>query len=79
MKFAAELAAGPTVAHGATKQLVRAYLDGGIAAADAATAAIAGPLFDTEDLRTPSRASSRTAPARPPTRALSGRHPLAER
>ncbi len=51
MKFARELAAGPTVAHGATKKLVRAYLDGGIEGADAATAEIAGPLFDTEDLK----------------------------
>lgn len=51
MRFAAELAAGPTVAHGATKQLVRTYLDDGIAGADAATAAIAGPLFDTDDLK----------------------------
>ena len=51
MSFARALAAGPTVAHGATKRLVRAYLDDGIAAADAATAEIAGPLFDTEDLK----------------------------
>ena len=51
MKFARELAAGPTVAHAATKKLVRAYLDDGIAAADASTAEIAGPLFDTEDLK----------------------------
>lgn len=51
MKFAHELAAGPTIAHGATKRLVRAYLDGGVAAADAATTEIAAPLFDTEDLK----------------------------
>ena len=51
MKFARELAAGPTVAHGATKKLVRTYLDHGIAGADAATADIAGPLFDTADLK----------------------------
>jgi enoyl-CoA hydratase/carnithine racemase len=51
MKFARELAAGPTVAHAATKKLVRAYLDGGVAAADDATGEIAGPLFDTEDLK----------------------------
>ncbi len=51
MKFARELAAGPTVAHGATKKLVRAYLDDGIAGADAATAEIAAPLFDTADLK----------------------------
>ena len=51
MAFAHDLAAGPTVAHGATKRLVRAYLDDGIAAADEATAEIAGPLFDTADLK----------------------------
>jgi enoyl-CoA hydratase/carnithine racemase len=51
MRFARELAAGPTVAHAATKRIVRAYLDGGIEAADAATPGIAGPLFDSEDLK----------------------------
>lgn len=51
LKFAHELASGPTVAHGATKRIVRAYLDGGVEAADAVTAEIAGPLFDTEDLK----------------------------
>ena len=51
MAFAHVLAAGPTVAHNATKRLVRAYLDDGIAAADDATGEIAGPLFDTEDLK----------------------------
>jgi enoyl-CoA hydratase/carnithine racemase len=51
IKFARELAAGPTVAHGATKRIIRAYLDGGVEAADRATPSIAGPLFDTEDLK----------------------------
>ncbi len=51
MRFAAQLAAGPTVAHGATKRIIRAYLDGGVAGADAVTAEIAGPLFDTDDLK----------------------------
>ena len=51
MKFAADLAAGPTIAHAATKRIVRAYLDGGIAAADAEIPEIAGPLFDSEDLK----------------------------
>ena len=51
MKFAAELAAGPTVAHAATKRLVRAYLDGGVHAADDIVADIAGPLFDSDDLK----------------------------
>lgn len=51
MKFAADLAAGPTIAHGATKRLVRAYLDDGIAGADAAVPEIAAPLFDSEDTK----------------------------
>jgi enoyl-CoA hydratase len=51
IRFAHELASGPTVAHGATKRIVRAYLDGGVEAADRVTAEIAGPLFDTEDLK----------------------------
>lgn len=51
LSFAHELAAGPTVAHGATKRIVRAYLDGGVAAADEATTEIAAALFDTEDLK----------------------------
>lgn len=45
------LAAGPTVAHAATKAVLRSYLDGGVARADADVPAIAGPLFATEDLR----------------------------
>ncbi len=51
MRFARTLAAGPTVAHAATKRIVRAYSDGGIEAADAITPGVAGPLFDTEDLK----------------------------
>ncbi len=51
MKFAHRLAAGPTIAHGATKRLVRAYLDGGVAAADAIVSDVAGPLFDSQDLK----------------------------
>ena len=43
------LAAGPTVAHAATKAVLRSYLDGGVAGADADVPAIAGPLFATED------------------------------
>lgn len=51
LDFARTLASGPTIAHRATKRLVRAYLDGGVAAADEVTGEIAGPLFDTEDLQ----------------------------
>ncbi|HEY5145978.1 MAG TPA: enoyl-CoA hydratase/isomerase family protein [Polyangiaceae bacterium] len=46
-----ELAAGPTLAHAATKQVIRAYLDGGVELADERIARIAGKLFDSEDLR----------------------------
>ncbi len=48
---ATELAAGPTLAHAATKAVLRAYLDGGVALADERVAGIAGELFATEDLQ----------------------------
>lgn len=51
MKFATELAAGPTLAHAATKRLVRAYLEEGARGADARVREIASALFDTEDLQ----------------------------
>jgi enoyl-CoA hydratase/carnithine racemase len=51
LEFAQRLAAGPTVAHGVTKRLVRAWLDGGVEEADRITAEEAGALFDTEDLK----------------------------
>jgi enoyl-CoA hydratase/carnithine racemase len=51
MRFAHRLAAGPTMAHGATKRLVRAYLEGGVDKADAETPAVSGSLFATEDLQ----------------------------
>jgi enoyl-CoA hydratase len=50
-RFAQALANGPTRAHGATKAIVRAYLDGGVREADRRTAENAGPLFGTDDLR----------------------------
>ena len=49
--FAMDLAEGPTLAHAATKRIVRATLEGGVAAADAITPDVAGALFDTEDLK----------------------------
>src|SRR5215212_6550299 len=38
MRFAHRLASGPTLAHGATKRIVRAYLKGGVDEADRVTA-----------------------------------------
>ncbi|MEA2293251.1 MAG: enoyl-CoA hydratase [Solirubrobacteraceae bacterium] len=49
--FTRDLAAGPTVAHAATKRLVRAALEGGAPAADAIVPEVAGSLFDTNDLK----------------------------
>jgi enoyl-CoA hydratase len=51
LRFAERLASGPTVAHGATKRMVRAYLEDGVRGADARVGEIAGPLFATEDLQ----------------------------
>jgi enoyl-CoA hydratase len=51
MRFAHRLANGPTVAHGATKRIVRGYLEGGVEEADRVTAEAAGSLFATEDLQ----------------------------
>jgi enoyl-CoA hydratase/carnithine racemase len=49
--FAMDLATGPTVAHAATKQIVRDTLEGGVERADAVVPGLAGALFDTEDLK----------------------------
>jgi enoyl-CoA hydratase/carnithine racemase len=51
MRFAKRLASGPTKAHGATKRIVRAYLEGGVDEADRVTPEVAGALFETEDLQ----------------------------
>jgi len=47
--FASELAAGPTVAHAATKAIVRGQADHGTRGADERTAALTSHLFETED------------------------------
>jgi enoyl-CoA hydratase/carnithine racemase len=49
--LAAELAAGPTRAHAATKQVIRDYLEGGVELANERVGRVAGALFDTEDLQ----------------------------
>ncbi len=51
LRFARRLAAGPTKAHGATKRMVRAYLEHGVRGADERAARIGAPLFETEDLQ----------------------------
>ncbi len=49
--FALRLAHGPTLAHAATKRLVRAQTEGGPRAADELVPELAGGLFATEDLK----------------------------
>lgn len=51
LTFARRLAAGPTIAHAATKRIVRAYLEGGVDEADRVTPGIGASLFETEDLQ----------------------------
>jgi enoyl-CoA hydratase len=51
MRFAERLAAGPTVAHAATKRIVRAYLEGGVDTADQVTPRTFADLFATRDLQ----------------------------
>jgi enoyl-CoA hydratase/carnithine racemase len=46
-----ELARGPTLAHAATKQVVRDYLEGGVELANERVSGIAGDLFATDDLQ----------------------------
>jgi enoyl-CoA hydratase/carnithine racemase len=49
--YARRVAAGPTVAHAATKKLVTASVRDGVRAANELTPAVSGALFATEDLR----------------------------
>jgi enoyl-CoA hydratase/carnithine racemase len=51
LRFAKRLAAGPTMAHVATKRIVRAYLEHGVRGADACVAEVGAPLFETADLQ----------------------------
>jgi enoyl-CoA hydratase/carnithine racemase len=49
--YARELADGPTLAHAATREILRAFTRGGVRDADACTPAVAGGLFGTDDLQ----------------------------
>jgi enoyl-CoA hydratase len=51
LRFARRLAEGPTLAHAATKRMVRAFLEHGVSGADERAAEIAPPLFGTSDLQ----------------------------
>jgi enoyl-CoA hydratase/carnithine racemase len=49
--YARRVAAGPTLAHAATKRLVATAVRDGVRAADEITPMVSGPLFGTADLR----------------------------
>jgi enoyl-CoA hydratase/carnithine racemase len=51
MRFAHRLADGPTVAHGATKRIIRGYRAGGVDEADRLTPDVFAELFESEDLK----------------------------
>jgi enoyl-CoA hydratase/carnithine racemase len=51
LRLAGALAAGPTRAHAATKAVLRGWARGGVEEADRIAPAVAGALFETEDLR----------------------------
>lgn len=51
MTIASEIAAGPTVAHIATKALVKVAVNGGVKAADAAMAQLQMPIWKSGDVR----------------------------
>jgi enoyl-CoA hydratase len=60
----AELAAGPTIAHAATKAVVRAQADHGTRGADARTPELTSHLFETEDSRNAVRSFLEHGPGR---------------
>ncbi len=62
--FAKRLAAGPTVAHSATKRIVRAAVDGGIDAADAVLPAEGGRVMSSDDLQAGARSLLANGPGK---------------
>jgi enoyl-CoA hydratase len=63
-RFATELAAGPTIAHAATKAVIRAQADHGTHGADALTAELTSHLFETEDCRNAVQSFLREGPGK---------------
>src|SRR5687768_13410568 len=53
--FAARLASGPTLAHGATKRMIRLTLDDGVEAADAALPTVGATVMASADLQNGAR------------------------
>ncbi|HKS92756.1 MAG TPA: enoyl-CoA hydratase/isomerase family protein [Tepidiformaceae bacterium] len=49
IEFAQQIAAGPTLAFGVTKQVIQTFVDGGLDEADAKLPSLTAPLRETED------------------------------
>jgi len=62
--YAQELAQGPTLAHAATKQVLRDYLEGGVEMANERVPEVAGALFASEDLQAAVRSFLDQGPGR---------------
>jgi enoyl-CoA hydratase/carnithine racemase len=62
--FAERLAAGPTLAHAATKRVVRAAVDGGVAAADEILPAEGARVMASEDLQAGARSLVEQGPGK---------------
>jgi enoyl-CoA hydratase/carnithine racemase len=63
-RFATDLAAGPTIAHAATKAIVRAQADHGTRGADDRTAELTSHLFETEDCQNAVQSFLREGPGK---------------
>jgi enoyl-CoA hydratase/carnithine racemase len=63
-EYARELAQGPTLAHAATKQVLRDYLEGGVELANERVPEVAGALFASEDLQAAVRSFLDQGPGR---------------
>lgn len=50
LKYAHQLAAGPTLAHAVTKRVIRTAIDSGLRPADLTIPELSAPLFDSDDL-----------------------------
>jgi enoyl-CoA hydratase/carnithine racemase len=62
--LAGELAEGPTLAHAATKQVVRDYLEGGVELANDRVSEVAGELFASQDLQAAVRSFLESGPGK---------------
>lgn len=63
-RYARQLAQGPTLAHAATKRVIRDYLEGGVERANDRVSEVAGELFASEDLQGAVRSFLHDGPGR---------------